>query len=93
MKLTDLRKLAIHAESRIRFPLTNAMECVIDETGVVRIPGLRSTIDVDINQELEGAQQFFIDAPGARPRAVGRAELQSMIGRDASHPADHEHED
>lgn len=93
MKLTDLRKLAIHAESRIGFPLTNGMECVIDETGVVRIPGLRSTIDVDINRELEGAEQFFIEAPGGRARAVGRAELLTMIGRDESHPADHEQED
>lgn len=95
MKLQDLRKLAIQQQARIRFPLTNSMECMVDENGVVRVPGLRSTLDVSLESELASVQRFSIEAtaPGMRPRSLSRPELQAMLSPAATSGHDHDHDE
>ena len=55
MKLVDLRKLAIRKQHKIRFRLTNGMECVIDEDGVARVPASNAVPDFNLEQELAAA--------------------------------------
>jgi hypothetical protein len=95
MKLQDLRKLAIQQQARIRFGLSNSMECVVDENGVARIPGLRATLDVSLESELASAQRFSLEAvlAGVRPRSLSRPELQAMLAPGTSSTPDHDHDE
>jgi hypothetical protein len=84
MKLGDLRKYAIRQQSRIRFPLSNGLECVVNEQGVAQVPGLTGIPDFNLEQELAGAQSFHLDALVADPkapiqtRALRREELSAL---------------
>jgi hypothetical protein len=84
MKLGDLRKLAIRQQTRIRFPLANGLECVVNEHGVAQVPALKSIPDFNLEQELAGAQHFHLDALAADPkipiktRALRREELAAL---------------
>ena len=55
MKLADLRKLAIRRQFRIRFPLRNGMECVVNQRGVARVPALNGIPDFNLEEELSSA--------------------------------------
>src|ERR1035438_8297469 len=98
MKLGDLRKLAIRQQTRIRFPLANGMECVLNEHGVAQVPALQGIPDFNLEQELATVQEFQFDTLSADPkipvrtRTLRRAELAAMA--DASPKAEaHEHEE
>jgi hypothetical protein len=91
VKLTDLRKLAIRRQVRIRFELRNGMECVISEHGVAQVPALKSTPDFNLEEELASASRFLLDPveparkkPAAASKgaavstAVSREELAGM---------------
>jgi hypothetical protein len=65
MTLVDLRKFTIRKQFRVRFPLQNGMECVIDEHGVAHVPALQSIPDFNLEQELVGARQFVLEPLGA----------------------------
>src|SRR5690349_5520162 len=53
MHLADLRKLAIKSQQRIRFPMKNGMDCLVDERGVALVPGLDRVPDFNVEAELE----------------------------------------
>lgn len=95
MKLQDLRKLAIQQQARIHFPLSNSMECVVDENGVVRVPGLRATLDVSLESELASVQRFSLEpaVTGSRPRPLSRPELQAMLSPVPVPGHDHDHDE
>jgi hypothetical protein len=95
MKLQDLRKLAIQKQARIRFGLSNAMECVVDENGVARVPGLRATLDVSLESELASAQRFSLEGvvAGLHPRSLSRPELQAMLTPGSASTPDHDHDE
>jgi len=84
MKLGDLRKLAIRQQTRIRFPLANGLECVVNEHGVAQVPALHSIPDFNLEQELAAAQHFQLDVLAADPkvpvktRALRREELAAL---------------
>jgi hypothetical protein len=98
MKLADLRKLAIRRQVRIRFPLTNGLECVLDEHGVARVPALHAIPDFNLERELAAVKEFQCDtltadrkAPVHR-RTMRREELAALA--DGSPTAEvHEHEE
>jgi hypothetical protein len=98
MKLGDLRKFAIRQQTRIRFSLTNGLECVVTEQGVAQVPELNRVPDFNLEQELAAAQNFQLDALAADPktpirtRMVGREELSALT--DGGHAAEvHDHDD
>jgi hypothetical protein len=94
VKLADLRKLSIRRQIRIRFPLRNGMECVVNEHGVAQVPALRSIPDFNLEEELATASTFMLEpvAPGSA-RQIAREELDGMIAA-APAPGSHpEHED
>jgi len=101
MKLADLRKLAIRKQIRIRFPLKNGMECVVNEKGVAQVPALKAPPEFDLEDELAGAVAFVMEpivVGGTRnppkPSSIGRDELAALAaaGGEAA-PAHDEHED
>lgn len=95
MKLADLRKLSIRRQIRIRFPIRNGMECVVNEHGIAQVPGLHSIPDFNLEQELVSATSFVVESvatPSAKPRPIQRDELASMIAPDSPGAAV-EHED
>ncbi|HUB79015.1 MAG TPA: hypothetical protein VMB03_09480 [Bryobacteraceae bacterium] len=97
MKLGDLRKFAIRQQTRIRFSLTNGLECVVTEQGVAQVPELHRVPDFNLEQELAAAQNFQLDALAADPktpvrtRPVGREELAALTaGGPGAEAHDHE---
>lgn len=99
MKLGDLRKFAIRQQTRIRFPLANGLECVVNERGIAQVPALKSIPDFNLEQELAAAQSFQLDALPADPkipiksRALRRDELAALTdGTGAVEVHDHDDE-
>ncbi len=97
MKLADLRKLAIRRQVRIRFPLPNGMECVVDEHGVAKAAGLRGAPSLNLEEELASAQQFQVEPAASnndspQVRAVLRSELEAMLVPSPAHATAHEEE-
>ena len=85
MKLADLRKYAIRKQIRIRFPLRNGMECVVNELGVAQVPSLKQPPDFNLEEELSAAVTFVLEpvvAAGTRnppkPATMARAELSAL---------------
>jgi hypothetical protein len=98
MKLGDLRKFAIRQQTRIRFPLANGMECVVNEHGIAQVPALKSIPDFNLEQELASAQHFQLDALTAdlktpiKTRALRRDELAELTGGSPAVEV-HDHDD
>ena len=99
MKLADLRKLSIRQNVRIRFSLSNGMECVITEHGLAQVPELRQTAGFNIEEELEQASRFVLEPiatnkkqAAAPAKPVDRNELAAMIGAAPQAAAEHEEE-
>ena len=98
MKLADLRKLSIRQNLKIRFQLSNGLECVITEHGVAQVPALRRPPDFNLEQELVSISEFVLD-PAAQdqkrpvaPRRIGREEL-ALMAAPAGSAAGSEHEE
>ncbi|HXB73066.1 MAG TPA: hypothetical protein VNY05_32815 [Candidatus Acidoferrales bacterium] len=85
MTLADLRKFSIRKQFRVRFPLQNGMECVIDEHGVAHVPALKSVPDFNLEKELVSARQFVLEpvsSLGVNPAGVKNAPKPRSITRD-----------
>ncbi|MCZ2151139.1 MAG: hypothetical protein LC126_25625 [Bryobacterales bacterium] len=98
MKLSELRRLTIRRQMRIRFTLSGGSECLINEHGIAQAPGLQSTPDFNLEQELAQAAAFRIEYVGeeaakARARAATAEDLQKMIAAVAPGAAAPEHEE
>jgi hypothetical protein len=101
MKLSDLRRLAIRRSVRIRFPLPNGMDCVLNEHGIAQVRGLHALPDFNLEEEFARAGEFTLETvvSGEEQRAKGpqlltREQLAAMAGADQSSGAGHdEHED
>lgn len=102
MTLTDLRKLTIRKQLRIRFAMRNGMECLITEQGIAKVPELRHAPDFNLEEELAAATDFLVDSvagtkvPVKKPepaRKLQRKELAAMFESSPSAPAVHEHDE
>jgi hypothetical protein len=98
MTLADLRKFAIRKQIRIRFPLKNGMECVINERGVAQVPALKAPPEFNLEDELSGASTFVMEpvtVVGARNASktttIGRDELAGLTSDNGS--ATHAHDE
>jgi len=99
MKLADLRKLSIRKNLKIRFQISNGMECVITEHGVAQVPALSRAPDFNLEQELVSIPGFLLEPAVQDPKRpvaalrVTREELAAMVAPAASSAAaDHEEE-
>jgi hypothetical protein len=88
MTLVDLRKLAIRKQSKIRFVLSNGMECIVSADGIARVPALQGVPEFNLELELASATAFEVEAvvpagmknpPKPKPVSMGRPELAAMV--------------
>jgi hypothetical protein len=99
MNLGNLRKYAIRQQTKVRFPLGNGMECVVNEHGVAQVPALKGVPDFNLETELASAQTFHLEpvsldskAP-VKVRTVKREELAALAaGGSAAEIHDHDDE-
>jgi len=102
MKLSDLRKVTVKKNLRIRFALSNGMECVLNEHGVAQVPALRAVPAFNLEDELAGAREFLVEPAAAgekdknkpKPRSYTRDEMAALATGGAGGEAGHdEHEE
>ena len=97
MTLADLRRTAIKTGVRVRFNLSNGMECLMNEHGVAQIPALRAAPAFDLEDELSRANQFSVEKATAdkksRPQVLNREQLAAMVGTKAAEATHEEHDD
>jgi hypothetical protein len=99
VKLADLRKITVKKQLRIRFPLSNGMECVLNEHGVAQVPALRATTGLNLEEELARAQNFLVEPAGApaqekpKARSYTREELSALAAPASREAPREEHED
>jgi hypothetical protein len=102
MNLSDLRKVTVKKRLRIRFALSNGMECVVNEHGIAQVPALRAVPAFNLEDELVGAQAFVVEPADAgtkdkaepKARTYTRDEMAALAIAGAGAAAAHdEHED
>ncbi len=102
MKLADLRKVTVKKHLRVRFALSNGMECVVNEHGVAQVPALRAVPTFSLEEELNGAQAFVVEAPDSggkdknkpKPRSYTRDEMTAFaIAGSGAEAAPDDHDD
>jgi hypothetical protein len=85
MRLADVRRLAIRRGARLAFRLSSGLECVIDEHGVARVPGLAGPPGFSLEEELSKAERFTLEPANAEgkkgkpaPQSLARQELEAL---------------
>ena len=95
MTLSDLRRLSVKQNLRITFPLSNGMECVLNEHGVAQVPALRAVPAFSLEEECAAASLFTVESVGlsekekakAVPRRYTRDEITAMATAGAGNAA------
>jgi hypothetical protein len=77
MRLSDLRKVTVKKRLRIRFPLSNGMECVVNEHGIAQVPALRAVPSFNLEEELVGVREFVVEPADAGEKDKGKPKLRS----------------
>ena len=102
MKLSDLRRVTVKKNLRIRFPLSNGMECVLNEHGIAQVPELRAVPAFNLEDELAAVGEFVVESASAtekdkvkqKARRYTRDEMAALTIAGTGGPAAHdEHED
>jgi hypothetical protein len=102
MKLSDLRRVTVKQNLRIRFSLSNGMECVLNEHGIAQVAALRAVPAFNLEDELAEVREFVVEPAAAsekdkakvKPRRYTRDEMATLATAGAGGPAGHdEHED
>lgn len=96
MKLSDVRRMAIRQQTRVRFPLSNGQECLVDEHGIARVPGIRDVTQINLEHELAGVQEVQLETISATrnsSRPVKRAELEKLVQTQPSAAAHDDHDE
>ncbi len=86
MTLADLRRVSVKSNLRIRFPLSNGMECVLNEHGIAQVPALRAVPEFNLERELAEATEFVVEEATsedkekakAKPRRYNREEMSAL---------------
>jgi hypothetical protein len=99
MKLADLRRISIKTNVRIRFVISNGMECIVNEHGIAQVPALAAVPDFDLDHEFALAQQFILEPAAAsgktraRPQTLSREQLEALAGNKGAEPVHEEHDE
>jgi hypothetical protein len=99
VKLLDLRRAAVKKQIRIRFALSNGMECVVNERGIAQIPALHAVPAFNLEDEVGRAREFLVESAAeaaagkAKPRAYRRDELAALASAGSAEAAHDEHDE
>jgi hypothetical protein len=77
MKLSDLKKVTVKKHLRIRFALSNGMECVVNEHGIAQVPALRAVPAFNLDDELVGVQAFVVEPAESPDKNKGKPRSQA----------------
>jgi hypothetical protein len=101
--LSDLRKVTVKKRLRIRFSLSNGMQCVLNEHGIAQVPALRAVPAFNLEDELAGAQEFLVEPAGSgagekdkhkpMPRSYTRAEMLTLATTGGAGETGHDEHD
>jgi hypothetical protein len=99
--LADLRRVSVKSNLRIRFPLSNGMECVLNEHGIAQVPALRAVPEFNLERELAEATEFVVEEATsedkekakAKPRRYNREEMSALAKAGSGGPATHDDHD
>jgi len=103
VRLSDLRRVAVKKQIRIRFTLSNGMECVVNQRGVAEIPALRAVPAFNLEDELSQAREFLVEPAEveagkagqrkAAPRKYDRDQLAALASAGGAEAAHDDHDD
>ena len=100
MTLADLRKLSIKKQYRIRFVLSNGLECVVTQHGVAQVPALKGVPDFNLERELASVSDFLLEPAAVagqkhppKSRSVSRDELAALAEASTASGAAHDDHD
>jgi hypothetical protein len=102
MNLSDLRKVTVKKHLRIRFAISNGMECIVNEHGIAQVPALRAVPAFNLEDELVRVQTFVVEAAGGRDKDKDKTAIRSYTREQmaalaqagaAAGPAHDEHDD
>jgi len=100
MNLTDLRRVSVKQQLRIRFNLSNGMECILNEHGVAQVPALRASPAFNLEEELAGAKMFLVEPVAAEknkaksaPRSYSRDEMATLAAGGGAEVSHEEHDE
>ena len=101
MTLSDLRKVCVKKRLRIRFPLSNGMECILNEHGIAQVPALRAVPAFSLEDELGSVKEFVVETVAVSekdkhkiaPRSYTRDEMMTFTSGDAGESASPEHDE
>jgi hypothetical protein len=77
MKLSDLRKVTVKKHLRIRFALSNGMECVVNEHGIAQVPALRAVPSFNLEDELGSVQSFIVESSETLDKDKGKPKARN----------------
>ena len=99
MKLADLRRVAIKNGVRFRFPISNGMECLVNEHGIAEIPALKRVPDFDLETERARAPQYTRETVEAleknkkRPQVFNREQFAALVTPKTAEAAHDDHDE
>lgn len=98
MTLNDIKRYAIKNQSSLTFPIEGGLNCVVNEHGIVKVPGLAGPPTFDLDKEFAVAAIFTVEpvATGKekpKPVRMPRAELAAKLGSGGAADAHDEHEE
>ncbi|MEZ5403617.1 MAG: hypothetical protein R2729_28310 [Bryobacteraceae bacterium] len=78
MTLNDIRRYTVRQQCEVRFRMANGMDCVVDPSGVARVPSLRAVPDFNIESEFAAAAEFAVASPGGPAKRFTRHDLAQV---------------
>lgn len=97
MKLVDLRRIAIKTNIRIRFSVSEGLECLVNEHGIAEVPALRAIPGFNLEEELAKVSRFTLE-PVVAEKAKGvqvlsRDQLAALTDSRGAEPAHDDHDE
>ena len=88
MRLSDVKRLAVKKQIRVRFTLSDGTYCIVNEHGVGTVPDLQGPPGFDLEEEFGRATEFSVESANvekgrdARKQmtVVRREQLEQMTG-------------
>lgn len=80
IKPNDLRLYAIQTRSEITYRVRHpAQVCVVNENGIVKIPGLSGPPPYNVEEVLARADEFILTSAKEKPRTLTREQMAELL--------------
>lgn len=80
IKPNDLRLLAIQTRSEITYRVrSDGQVCVVNEKGIIKIPGLNGPPPYDVEEVLARADEFILAGRDRKTQTLSREEMIALL--------------